>query len=82
MRVPQVLVARKITKLKIIFLLLVFTKPGIYHIYYLSETEMFKKQSGVWFGSYRETLVDVHTARRICAMNDESRVTGASEENK
>ena len=41
---------------------------------------MFKKQSGVWFGSYRETLVDVHTACRIRTMNDESRVTGASEE--
>ena len=80
MRVPQVLVARQITKLKNFFLLLVFTKPGICHIYYLSETEMFKKQSGVWFRSYRETLVDVHTARRICTMNDESRVTGASEE--
>ena len=72
--------AREITKVKIIFLLLVFTKPGICHIYYLSETEMFKKQSAVWFGSYRETLVDVHTARGICTMNDESRVTGASEE--
>ena len=71
--------AREITKLKTIFLLLVFTKPGIYHIYYLSETEMLKKQSVVWFGSYRETLVDVHTACRICTMNDESRVTGAPE---
>ena len=71
--------AREITKFKIIFLLLVFTKPGICDIYYLSETETFKKQSGVWFGSYRETLVDVHTACRICTMNDESRVTGTSE---
>ena len=71
--------AREITKLKIIFLMLVVIKPGICHIYYLSETEMFKKQSGVWFGSYRETLVDVHTACRICTMNDESRVTGAPE---
>ena len=71
--------AREITKLKTIFLLLVFTKLGIYHSYYLSETEMLKKQSGVWFGSYRETLVDVHTACRICTMNDESRVTGAPE---
>ena len=61
------------------FLKFWWPEPGICHIYYLSETEMFKKQSGVWFGSYRETLVDVHTACRICTMNDESRVTGAPE---
>ena len=54
MRVPQVLVAREITKLKIIFLLLVFTKPGICHIYYLSETRCLKNKVGCGF---------VHTVR-------------------
>ena len=74
------MVAKEITKLKIMFLMLVFIKLEFaIFIIYLKQ-KMFKKQSGVWFGSYRETLVDVHTACRICTMNDESRVTGASEE--